>query len=108
MLLLNRGRKKLNHSQSMEKHCDWLSVCFRFQLLYHKILKKSPREYTFQRPFLRGLYTERNGALQNWLGLYTWRKICVSELTGLAYSWKKLYVRNFYITEKRLEEVDSF
>ena len=61
----------------MEKHCDWLSVCFRFHFLYHKILKISPREYTLQRPFLRGLYTERNGALQNWLGLYTWRKICL-------------------------------
>ena len=70
----------------MEKHCDWLPVFFRFQLLYHKILKISPREYTFQRPFLRGLYTERNGTLQNWLGLYTWRKICVPELTELAYS----------------------
>ena len=86
--------------KSFTKHGKtlWLviAVCFRFHLLYHKILKISPREYTFQRPFLRGLYTERNGALQNWLGLYTWRKICGSELTGLAYSWKKLYVRNCY------------
>ena len=48
-----------------------------FNSYNYKILKISPKKYTFQRPFLRGLYTEGNGALQNWLGLYLEENLCL-------------------------------
>ena len=45
-----------------------------------KLLKKSPRAYIFQRPFLRGLFLE--GLIFG--GAYLRRKICVSKSIGLA------------------------
>ena len=47
---------------------------------YRKIPKISPGAYTFQRPFLRGLFLE--GPIFG--GAYLWREICVSILIGLA------------------------
>ena len=47
---------------------------------YHKIPKISPRDYIFQRPFLRGLILE--GHLLG--GAYLQREICVSKSIGLV------------------------
>ena len=47
---------------------------------HRKIPKISPGAYTFQRPFLRGLFLE--GRIFG--GSYLRREICVSKSTGLA------------------------
>ena len=47
---------------------------------HRKIPKISPGAYTFQRPFLRGLFLE--GRIFG--GAYLRREICVSKSTGLA------------------------
>ena len=47
---------------------------------YSKIPKISPGDYTFQRPFLRGLFLE--GLIFG--GAYLRREICVSKSIGLA------------------------
>ena len=47
---------------------------FYYYFIYGRIPKISPRTYIFQRPFLRGLYSE--GHLR--------REICVSKSNGLA------------------------
>ena len=47
---------------------------------YRKIPKISPGAYTFQRPFLRGLFLE--GPIFG--GAYLRREICVSKSIGLA------------------------
>ena len=47
---------------------------------YRKILKISPGAYTFQRPFLRGLFF--GGRIFG--GAYLTREICVSKSIGLA------------------------
>ena len=47
---------------------------------YRKILKISPGAYTFQRPFLRGLFL--GGCIFG--GAYLTREICVSKSIGLA------------------------
>ena len=41
-------------------------------------------------------------------GTYIWREICASKSTGLAYTWKEIYVSNLPkgFTEIRLEDVD--
>ena len=63
---------------------------------YCKTPKTSPGAYIFQRPFLRGLYSEGliyrgKFALHNQPGLYN----CVgSEICLKAYSWKEIYVSN--------------
>ena len=50
--------------------------------VYRKIPKISPRAYIFQRPFLRGIYSEGfiyggKFAFQNRLGYpYSWKEIC--------------------------------
>ena len=49
-------------------------------LKYRKIPKISPRDYIFQRPFLKGLFLE--GLIFG--GSYLRRKICVSKSIGLA------------------------
>ena len=60
-------------------------------LYYRKIPKIISGAYSFQRPFLRGLYWEGN--LRFKIGqAYTWREICVSKSRGLAYSQKEMYV----------------
>ena len=46
---------------------------------YHKILQISPGAYIFQRPFLRGLYSE--GLI--FRGAYLRKEICDSKLIGL-------------------------
>ena len=48
--------------------------------IYHKISKKSPGAYIFQRPFLRGLFLE--GLIFG--GAYVQREICVSKSIKLA------------------------
>ena len=75
-----------------------------------KTPKINPGAYIFQRPFLRGLYSERliyrgKFALQNQPGLYN----CIgSEICLKAYSWKEIYVSNLQqvFTETRLEDID--
>ena len=55
----------------------------------------------------RGLCTERHLRFQ--IGYaYNGREICVLKSTGLAYSWKLIYVSNLQrcFTEIRLEDVD--
>ena len=52
---------------------------------YRKIPKISPWAYTFQRPFLRGLFLE--GPIFG--GAYVRREICVSKSIGLACSGKE-------------------
>ena len=55
----------------------------------------------------RGLCTE--GHLRFQIGYaYNGREICVLKSTGLAYSWKLIYVSNLQrcFTESRLEHVD--
>ena len=54
---------------------------------YRKIPKISPGAYTFQRPFLRGLFSE--GPIFG--GAYVRREICVSKAIGLACSGKQIY-----------------
>ena len=54
---------------------------------YCKIQEISPRAYTFQRPFLRGLFLE--GPIFG--GAYVQREICVSKSIGLACSGKEIY-----------------
>ena len=54
---------------------------------YRKIPKISPGAYTFQRPFLRGLFLE--GPIFG--GAYVRREICVSKSIGLACSRKEIY-----------------
>ena len=51
--------------------------CF---IRYRKIPKISPGAFTFQRPFLRGLYLE--GLIFG--GAYLRREICISKSIGLA------------------------
>ena len=75
-----------------------------------KTPKINPGAYIFQRPFLRGLYSEGliyrgKFALQNQPGLYN----CIgSEICLKAYSWKEIYVSNLQqvFTETRLEDID--
>ena len=75
-----------------------------------KTPKINPGAYIFQRPFLRGLYSEGliywgKFALQNQPGLYN----CIgSEICLKAYSWKEIYVSNLQqvFTETGLEDVD--
>ena len=63
---------------------------------YCKTPKISSGAYIFQRPFLRGLYSEvliyrGKFALQSQPGLYN----CIgSEICLKAYSWKEIYVSN--------------
>ena len=57
---------------------------------YRKIPKISPGTYTFQRPFLRGLFLEE----PIFGGAYVRREICVSKSIGLACSGKETY--HFY------------
>ena len=65
----------------------------QFDLL--KIPKISPGAQIFQRPFLRGLYTE--GSLRYKIGwAFTWRENGVSKSIGLAYSWKEIYDSSVY------------
>ena len=52
-----------------------------------KIPKIRPRAYTFQRPFLRGLFLE--GPV--FRGAYVRREICVSKSIGLACNGKEIY-----------------
>ena len=55
----------------------------------------------------RSLYTEGNLRFQ--IGYaHNGREICVLKSTGLAYSWKVIYVSNLEkcFTESRLEDVD--
>ena len=76
-------------------------------LYYRKIPKIISGAYSFQRPFLRGLYWEGNLSFK--IGqAYTWREICVSKSRGLAYSQKEIYVSNLQkvLTETRLEDLD--
>ena len=47
---------------------------------YCKIPKISPGAYTFQRPFLRGLFLKE----LIFGGAYLWREICVFKSIGLA------------------------
>ena len=54
---------------------------------YRKIPKISPRAYSFQRPFLRGLFLE--GPI--FRGAYVRREICVSKSIGLACNGKEIY-----------------
>ena len=61
-----------------------------FFSLYRKIPKISPGAYTFQRPFLRGLFLE--GPIFG--GAYVRREIYVSKSIGLACSGKEIY--HFY------------
>ena len=49
-------------------------------LAYHKISKISPWANIFQRPFLRGFFSER----RIFGGAYLRRKICAAKLIGLA------------------------
>ena len=59
---------------------------------YGKIPKISPGAYTFQRPFLRGLFLEGlifGGASIRW-------KICVTNPVGLAYSSKVSFKKTCY------------
>ena len=49
-------------------------------IIYRKIPKIRPGAYTFQRPFLRGLFLE--GFIFG--GAYLRREICVSKSIGLA------------------------
>ena len=68
----------------------------KYTMTYHKIPKISPGAYIFQRPLLRGLYSEglifggaylRRGLFLEGLifgGAYLRREICVSKLIGLA------------------------
>ena len=58
-----------------------------FFSLYRKIPKISPGAYTFQRPFLRGLFLE--GPIFG--GAYVGREICVSKSIGLACSGEEIY-----------------
>ena len=58
-----------------------------FFSLYRKIPKISPGAYTFQRPFLRGLFLE--GPICG--GAYVGREICVSKSIGLACSGEEIY-----------------
>ena len=58
----------------MNQYNDQLPAC------YHKIPKIRPRAYSFQRPFLRGLFLK--GPIFG--GAYLRREICVSKLIGLA------------------------
>ena len=57
----------------------WWCVIWCF-IRYRKILKISPGAFTFQRPFLRGLYLE--GLIFG--GAYLRREICISKSIGLA------------------------
>ena len=78
--------------------------------MFCKTPKISPGAYIFQRPILRGLYSEGliyrgKFALQNQPGLYN----CIgSEVCLKAYSWKEIYGSNLQqvFTETRLEDVD--
>ena len=73
-----------------EKHALFFDPCnFCFyksvtnnseQKEYRKIQKIIPGAYTFQRPFLRGLFLE--GLIFG--GAFVWREICVSKSIGLA------------------------
>ena len=54
---------------------------------YRKIPKICPGAYIFQRPFLRGLFSE--GLIFG--GAYVRREICVSKSIGLACSGKEIY-----------------
>ena len=54
---------------------------------YRKIPKISPGAYTFQTPFLRGLFLE--GPIFG--GAYVRREICVSKSIALACSGKEIY-----------------
>ena len=54
---------------------------------YRKIPKISPRAYSFQRPFLRGLFLE--GPI--FRGAYVRREISVSKSIGLACNAKEIY-----------------
>ena len=53
-----------------------------------------------------GLYTEGNLRFKIDLA-YNTREICVSKTSGLAYSWKEIYVSNLQevFPETRLEDV---
>ena len=65
----------------MNQYNDQLPAC------YHKIPKIRPRAYSFQRPFLRGLFLK--GPVFG--GAYLRREICVSKLIGLALVFALFY-----------------
>ena len=65
--------------------CTYMNLIF-FSL-YRKIPKISPGAYTFQRPFLRGLFLE--GPIFG--GAYVRREICVSKSIALACSGEEIY-----------------
>ena len=63
-------------------------LCFPiFTNYYRKIPKISPRAYSFQRPFMRGLFLE--GLIFG--GAYVQREICITKSIGLACSGKEIY-----------------
>ena len=71
---------------------------------YRKIPKISPGAYTFQRPFLRGLFLE--GPIFG--GAYVRREICVSKSIGLACSGKEIYhFTSFYFVFKGKFQVQA-
>ena len=57
-----------------------MTVCVFELIRYRKIPKISPEAYSFQRPFLRGLFLEG----LKFGGAYVRREICVSKSIGLA------------------------
>ena len=71
--------------RKLQKWFIFLQKC-KF-LRYRKIPKISPGAYTFQSPFLRGLFLE--GPIFG--GAYVRREICISKLIGLACSGKEIY-----------------
>ena len=65
---------------------SFLPSYLSLNVTYRKIPKISPGSYTFQRPFLRGLFLD--GLI--FVGAYVRREVCVSKSIGLAYSWKEI------------------
>ena len=74
-----------------------------FFVTYERARQKN-RSISFS--FLIGLYTEGNWRFKIDYA-YIAREICVSKSSGLAYSWKEIYVSNLQevFTETRLEDV---
>ena len=77
--MLRSGLTKYMNLIRIINFCYWITLLF---LRYCKIPKISPRAYIFQRPFLRGLYSE---------GLIYGGKFAFQNRLGKPYSWKWIY-----------------
>ena len=90
-----RRRPVLSLLAKMKVHKNsQILFCKSPQSKYRKIMKISPGAYIFQRPFLRGLYSE---------GLIYRGKFAFESRLGQSYSWKEIYRFCFVLLEGKFQ-----